>query len=216
MATSATPKRGPNQIAVQEYDGSTPLKNIMQEMFVSNLLQGMNQSEAYRQAGYKAKDPANGSIILQRNSKVLARLAFKRGQLAQKLEITEERNLRAMANTAYVDLADFYNEDGSLKNIHDIPKEARMAMAGIEVEEIFEGRGENRRKVGETKKVRCWDRNKAQENIARILGQFKEDNEQLRQQTVIVFQNSRGESILSNEPGKKQLTDGTGTPPDQV
>ena len=161
-------------VLAEVYDGSTPLKNLMQEMFISNLLQGMNQSEAYRQAGYKAKDPANGSVILQRNSRVLARLAFKRGLLQEKLDITPERNLQAMANTAYVDLADFYTEDGSMKNIHDIPKEARMAMAGIDVEEIFEGRGAKRKKIGETKKVRCWDRNKAQENIARILGQFKD------------------------------------------
>lgn len=159
----------------QDYDGSTPLKSVQQEMFVSNLLSGMSQAQAYRKAGYKAKNPDSQANQIMRNKKVALRVAYKRDILQKKLDITPERNLRAMANIAYADLAEFYDEDGNLKNIHEIPKAARMAIAGIDVEEIFEGRGKNRKKVGEIKKVRRWDPNKAQENIAKILGQFSDE-----------------------------------------
>jgi len=169
----------------EKYDGSTPLQSVMQESAITNILSGMGEGLAYKSAGYKAKNPAAGMHQLRRNTKFAARLAFRRAELQRDLDITPEKNLRAIANSAYVDVADFYNADGSMKNIHDIPKAARMAIAGIDVEELYEGRGENRRRVGTMKRVRCWDANRAREMIAKIFGQFERDNSQKRSLTLV-------------------------------
>jgi hypothetical protein len=79
-----------------EYDGSTPLQSFMQEAFISNLTLGMTKCDAFRQAGYKAKNASSGAIQLLRNTKVQERLAFKRGELAQKTQITLEGQIDRM------------------------------------------------------------------------------------------------------------------------
>ena len=44
-----------------DYDGSTPLKSVMQEMFISNILAGMNQTEAYHSV-YKCKTRQSAQV----------------------------------------------------------------------------------------------------------------------------------------------------------
>ena len=74
-----------------DYDGSTPLKSIMQEMFVDNILKSLPQHEAYKQAGYVGKTEnalmANSSRLIS-NDKVKARLDYKRADIAEKTDIT--------------------------------------------------------------------------------------------------------------------------------
>ena len=76
------------------YDGSTALKSVMQEMFTTNILSGMFQSEAYQKAGYKANTAANSleanASRLISNDNVKIRLAYKRALLAKKADITVE------------------------------------------------------------------------------------------------------------------------------
>ena len=79
-----------------EYDGSTTLQSDMQEAFISNLTLGMTKCDAFRQAGYKAKNASSGAIQLLRNTKVQQRLAFKRGELAKKTQITLEGQIDRM------------------------------------------------------------------------------------------------------------------------
>jgi len=76
------------------YDGSTALKSVMQELFVTSLLAGINQQDAYRNAykTRKSKDnviAANASELV-RKPNVSIRLAYKRALLAKKADITVE------------------------------------------------------------------------------------------------------------------------------
>ena len=80
------------------YDGSTALKSVMQELFVTSLLAGINQQDAYRNAykTRKSKDnviAANASELV-RKPNVSIRLAYKRALLAKKAEITEEGQIK--------------------------------------------------------------------------------------------------------------------------
>ena len=74
-----------------DYDGSTPLKSIMQEMFVTNLLKGLHQNEAYKKAYPSCKQEStaivNGSKLLTK-ANVKARLDYKRADIAEKTDIT--------------------------------------------------------------------------------------------------------------------------------
>lgn len=65
------------------------------------------------------------------------------------------------------DIADAYTEDGTLKAVHDMPIGIRKAIAAIEVDEIWDGRGDERRLVGYTRKVKLWDKVKGVELMAR-------------------------------------------------
>ena len=86
-----------------DYDGSTPLKSVMQEMFVTNILKGLTQHEAYKQAGYNQKSTnalmANSSKLISINN-VKARLAYKRAELEKETGITVEYCRRELLDIA--------------------------------------------------------------------------------------------------------------------
>lgn len=65
------------------------------------------------------------------------------------------------------DIADAYDDKGALKSVHDMPLSIRRAIASIEVDEIWEGRGDDRQLVGYTRKVKLWDKVKGVELMAR-------------------------------------------------
>ena len=85
------------------YDGSTPLKSVMQEMFVNNILKGLTQHEAYKQAGYNQKSTnalmANSSKLISINN-VKARLAYKRADIEKKTGIDVEYCRRELLDIA--------------------------------------------------------------------------------------------------------------------
>lgn len=76
------------------------------------------------------------------------------------------RNLRQLAD---VDIAQAYDENGNVLPIADMPPELRRAIAGLEVFEEYQGRGENREYIGQTKKIKLVDPAKAVE----LLGKYR-------------------------------------------
>jgi hypothetical protein len=52
------------------------------------------------------------------------------------------------------------------------------AVASIEVDELFDGKGKGRKFIGYTKKVKFWDKNSGIEKAMKHLGLFAEDNKQ--------------------------------------
>lgn len=76
-------------------------------------------------------------------------------------EWEEERLLQELRAIATVDIRDAYKPDGTLKDIKDIPYNVAAALSSVEVDELFEGYGDERRMVGYTRKVKFWDKAKA-------------------------------------------------------
>jgi phage terminase small subunit len=146
--------------------------------FVEEYLVDLNASAAARRAGYSEKT-AN-RIAFQNLSKVHIQeaLTFARQELSVKSGITPEMVIKARGNIAFFDIAECYTDDGSLKHIHDIPKETRLAMSGLESEEIFAGRGDDRVYIGQAKKVKFWDKNRALEALEKHFGLYDADNSQ--------------------------------------
>lgn len=95
----------------------------------------------------------------------------RRTRYADALKLREthqtDRVVGELATLLDADLADAYTEDGCLKAIHDMPLSIRRAIASIEVDEIWEGRGDDRRLVGHTRKLKLWDKVKGVELMAR-------------------------------------------------
>ncbi len=60
------------------------------------------------------------------------------------------------------DIRDFFNENGTLKATSEWTKEMASCVAGLEVIEIFAGKGEDRHWTGYLKKLKLNDRNAAQ------------------------------------------------------
>jgi len=143
--------------------------NLRQKRFVSEYIIDFNGTKAAERSGYSKKTAAEQAARLLTYVKIQAAITEALRDRELRTQITADNVLIGLYKIAVADLSEAYNADGSLKNIHDIPKEVRQAMAGIEVFEEFVGRGEDRIKIGETKKVKFWDKTRPYELLAKHL-----------------------------------------------
>ena len=147
-----------------------------QAKFIEEYLIDLNASAAAKRAGFSQKNSDIIGYQLLQKTTVQKALAIARQKLSAKAGVTQEMVIEGFRQIAQADLAECYNPDGTLKNIHDIPAEARQALAGVEVFEEHDGRGENRTFVGYTKKIKMWDKVKALDSLAKHLGLYDADN----------------------------------------
>lgn len=93
---------------------------------------------------------------------------------AEALGLTPARILLELGRIALADIGQAFDAEGRLLPLHEMPEDVRRAIAAIEVEEIFTGRGEDRVFVGVLRKVKFWNKDKALQTIATHLGMLVE------------------------------------------
>lgn len=146
--------------------------NARQLRFVEAYVVLPNAAAAAREAGYsKATADRIGSRLLK-NAGVKAAIAEHQARAATKAEVDAVEVLRELKRIALVDVADIFDEQGRLKPLKEIPVDARRAIAGIETDELFGGAGENRIELGQTRKLKFWDKPKALELLGKHLKLF--------------------------------------------
>ena len=154
---------------------------IKQEKFAQGLFAGLSQREAYKQA-YNASRMKDNTIdknayTLANDTKITTRLEKLTEELKQRNMVTVERVLQEYARLAFFDPRKVFDADGSPKSIVDLDDDTAAAVAGLEVIEIYEGRGSERKFVGNLKKYKISDKIGALDSIGKHLGMFIERKE---------------------------------------
>lgn len=140
---------------------------------------GITAAEAYRSAGYKAKGHAaevNASRLLK-NAEVQAAIEARRQQAAKAIGVTSERVVLELARLAFSDKRKLFRADGSIKPPDEWDDDTAATIAGIETDELNEGSGEKRVRIGDRRKVKQWDKVKALELLGKHLGMFVDRHE---------------------------------------
>jgi phage terminase small subunit len=163
--TKAKKKKVKRKKKPVDYDGSTPLDSVMQELFISNVILGMSDWDAYRNAGYKAKNPSSGALQLRKNTKVLARLKYKRAILQDKLDITEEKVLREFARLGFSNIQDYIEKGNTITDISTIARSKAAAVQSVTTDTRKEGDDAYVEKV----KIQLCDKHKNLESLAKNL-----------------------------------------------
>lgn len=179
-------------VLAETYDGSTPLKSLMQEMFIEGIVRGLSQTEAYRRAGYKSKNATNGAIICQSRSKVAARLAYRRGELQAQMQaetgITERAVVEELAKCAFSNMQDFVetDKDGNIvfKDFGELSREQMAAVESVKItkQTTTNKRGDKDYQTTHTQ-FKLHSKPGTLEQLGKHLGIFREDNGQ-RNQTI--------------------------------
>lgn len=139
-----------------------------QQRFCAEYLIDLNATQAAIRAGYSARTANPQGPRLLGNPEIQAAIAAAMADLCEQTKIDAKWLLERLVAEAEADLADLYDDDGRLKPIKDWPPIWRQGLvAGVEVEELFEGRGEDRKQVGVVRKVRLSDRIRRLEMIGR-------------------------------------------------
>lgn len=80
--------------------------------------------------------------------------------------------LRELKNSASINIADAYTENGKLKDLQDMPEALQKSICEVETEELFEGVGKDREQIGLTKKIKIEGRLKALTLLGKHLKMF--------------------------------------------
>jgi phage terminase small subunit len=152
---------------------------IKQEKFVQGLFAGLSQREAYKQA-FNCENMKDETIDvkaseLANKDKIRVRLDELKNELKSRNMITAERVMAEYAKLAFFDPRKLFNADGTPKNITELDDDTAAALAGLDVQDVYEGYGEDRRFIGYTKKYKLSDKRAALDSIAKCLGMFKEN-----------------------------------------
>lgn len=148
-----------------------------QKRFCDEYLVDLNATRAYKVAYSRCKKDetasVNGSKLL-RNTKVQEYISKKQKEIEKRTEITQDMVIKELAKIAFLDIRKLYTENGQLKNIADIDSDTAGAISSLETLEEYDGYGDDREKIGDTKKVRLLDKTKALELLGRHLGIFND------------------------------------------
>jgi len=161
-----------------------------QEKFCQEYVKTGNKSEAYRRAystkNMKPETVNRRAFELHEDGKIKARLQFLQKQVAERNKIDIDEIVTILSKLARFDIADLYDDNGNLKNIHDIQVDARLSLEGVDTE-VYSKIGEEGIATTTTKKVKVCNRKQALDMLMKHLGGYEKDNSQKNKPAFVVF-----------------------------
>lgn len=154
-----------------------------QERFCQELLKGTPQSEAYGlafdTANMKPKTIHEAASRLAKQPHIVARLEALRTPIIQKIQKTRAEWLEMIERTAFFDIRQLLDHNGNIKPFEQISEDAMPMVAGLEVNELWEGSGDDRKQTGVTKKVKLVDRLTALQLFGKATGYLQDKPKEL-------------------------------------
>lgn len=140
-----------------------------QAAFVAEYLIDLNATQAAIRAGYSAKTAEKIGSENLKKPEVARAIDQAKSKRSQQTQIDAAWVLKRLAEEASADIADLYDENtNALKPVHEWPKIWRQGLvAGLEINELFEGHGEDRIQIGYVSKIKLSDRIKRLELIGK-------------------------------------------------
>ncbi|AWH84920.1 hypothetical protein HYN59_07175 [Flavobacterium album] len=167
---------------------------IKQENFCQAYIRLGNKSAAYREvytvSGISQKNVCTKASLLTNNVLVMSRIKELQQEVSVRNNIDLDELLQTLAAMVRFDIADLYDENGTLIPLKDMPKETRQMIQQLDVSEVY-GRNSDgvRDVIGAVKKVKTYSRTDAIEKLMKHLGGYEKDNRQSQPIQNIVFLN---------------------------
>ncbi len=147
----------------------------MQALFVIEYLKDLNGRQSAIRAGYSEESATTIAHELLQKQHIKKAVEIQLEARASRTLITADKILHELFLIADCDPNEALEPNGDLKPINEIPIHVRKAIAGFEIEAMYEmvpnekGRGMKKVEIGLLKKVKFWDKGRAQENLAKHL-----------------------------------------------
>lgn len=142
--------------------------NARQLAFVEAYLVTRNGKQAAIKAGYSPNTAESQASRLLRNAKVAEAIAEGREKIAKRAEVEALDVIRELAQLCRSDIRKAFDGEGRLLPIHQLPDDIARAISAVEVEQLFDGTGEDKFQSGVTVKVKFWDKPRSLE----LLGKY--------------------------------------------
>lgn len=135
-----------------------------QQRFVEEYLIDLNATQAAIRAGFSPRTANEQGVRLLANISIKSAIDRALAERSRKTGINAALVLEELALLARADMADCINPDGSLKSLHDMPPEARRAIAEYRI-------------YGDKAIIKLHDKGKALHLLAQHLGLLIERHE---------------------------------------
>lgn len=148
-----------------------------QVLFANEYMIDFNATRAYKAAYPHVKNDNTAGVNaynLLRNPKISVYIDHRKEERIKVTTITQERVLLELARLAFFDPRKLYDDDGNPKPIQDLDDDTAACIAGLDIAEIWEGRGEDRVFVGYTKKYKLTDKKGSLELLGRHMAMFRD------------------------------------------
>jgi phage terminase small subunit len=133
------------------------LRNLKWEEFALAYANDRNASRAALKAGYTPSHAGNAGFRLTKNAEIMARVQEIISERWRAHHMEGDEIIARLSRLARVDVRDVMSDEGALLDPNALTDQGAAAIAGIEVLEQWEGKGKNRRKVGQVAKVKLRD-----------------------------------------------------------
>lgn len=135
------------------------------------LTTGLSGAECVRRIGYKGPVAKQVAWRFKQRPAVKRYLMEQRRSAEQDFGIRKEVVLRSLYNAAKGNVKSLYDPaTGAPIPIHQLPDDVAAMIEGVEVEELYEGVGNDRKWVGRTVKIKKATRDRSAEVLARVMG----------------------------------------------
>lgn len=165
----------------------------LQKHFCEQFIIDYNLTKAGERAGIQGDNIGIVAWKMYQLPEVKAYVSELRQDQTERTIVTADKVQAEIARLAFSDLRDYYNDRGLLKMPHELSDDVAAALAGIEIDEMFDLKGN---KIGDTKKVKLYDKLAALDKLARRLGMYEKDNSQKKPDMPDVIQVNVVQPIL--------------------
>ncbi|WP_142783366.1 terminase small subunit [Changchengzhania lutea] len=165
----------------------TPKKKRFCQEYVKDL----NGKQAAIRSGYSIKTAENQASRLLRSVKVKEYIKKLQKDIRERNKMNVDDCVQMLSLMSKFDVADIFNDDGTMKLLKDIPKDTRLVIEGLDIDEIKDGPVT----VGYTKKLKLSSRRANIIELMKHLGGYEKDNNQKESNNVVIFNipdNGRG------------------------
>lgn len=167
----ARPKKETEQYSKFSFNGDEYELSARQKLFCMEYVRNkFNGTQAALAAGYSAKNAKVSAVQILSVIDVQRYVEALKKDIAFAIGVSAVDIAKEYAKIGFSDIRKVFDENGNLIQVKDIPDESVANIASIEVFEEYQGRGDDRKFIGNTKKVKFYDKVAALDKLAKMIG----------------------------------------------
>ena len=152
-----------------------------QKRFCEEYVIDLNGTQAAIRAGYSESGASVEGTRLLANANVKSLIDKLKAEKTSANKTTAQRVIDELSSIAFSDMKDLMSVDNAIMDLRQMDEGVSRTISSLEVDEMrVEGMT-----IGQTKKVKLWDKMRALDMLGKHFGIFEKDNSQKNKDIVI-------------------------------
>lgn len=151
----------------KKIDGMTEQQKLFAYAYFAN---GGNGTQAAITAGYSKRSATSTASLILTYPNVIALLNELNQTIKDRAIVTKEQIAAEWVKIGFSDVRKLFDSDSRLLEIKEIPDDIAASLSSVEVDQLWGWTIDGRVQIGDTKKVKLWDKPKALTALTELYG----------------------------------------------